>query len=153
MSPMPPRGPCVPPVYVLAALLLMGAFHLYFPVWQFAFPYYRHAGIALIVLAVALILWAAFLFHRARTGIVPFTPATFLVAGGPYRHTRNSMYVGMAGVLLGAAVFLGSIAPFIVIPAFIALIDRRFILAEEAMLKEAFGTPYLDYKAKVRRWL
>ena len=153
MSPMPPRGPCVPPVYVLAALLLMGAFHLYFPVWQFAFPYYRHAGIALIVLAVALILWAAFLFHRARTGIVPFTPATFLVAGGPYRHTRNPMYVGMAGVLLGAAVFLGSIAPFIVIPVFIALIDRRFILAEEAMLEGAFGSPYLDYKARVRRWL
>ena len=118
MNRAPARGPCVPPVYVLVALLLMGAFHLYFPVWQFAFPYYRHTGIALIALAVALILWAAFLFHRAKTGMVPFTPATFLV-----------------------------------IPAFIALIDKRFILAEEAMLEEAFGSAYLDYKARVRRWL
>ena len=153
MSPTPPRGPCVPPVYALAGLLLMGALHLYFPVWQFAAPFHRHAGIALIALAVALTLWAAFLFHRAKTGVVPFTPATFLVASGPFRYTRNPMYLGMAGFLLGTAVFLGTLTPFFVVPVFVALIQARFILAEEAMLEEAFGSPYLDYKARVRRWL
>ena len=153
MAGTPPRGPLLPPVYVLAALMLMGALHLFLPLREFASPALRYAGIVVLALGLGLGGWAVVLFHRAKTGIVPFTPATFLVADGPYRHTRNPMYVGMAGVLIGAALFLGSITPFIVIPAFIALIDRRFILAEEAMLKEAFGTPYLDYKAKVRRWL
>lgn len=153
MAGTPPRGPLFPPVYMLAALLLMAVLHFYFPLWQFDAPFHRHAGIALGALFIALIVWAAFLFHRAKTGIVPFTPATFLVAGGPYRFTRNPMYLGMAGVLLGAAVFLGTLTPFFVVPAFVALINERFILAEEAMLEEAFGSAYLDYKARVHRWL
>lgn len=153
MPAKPPRGPLVPPVYFLAALLLMAGLQLYFPVWHFAAPYHRHAGIALMALFIALILWAAWLFHRAHTGIVPFTPATSFVAAGPYRYTRNPMYLGMAGVLLGAAVFLGTLTPFFAVPVFTALIQARFILAEEAMLEETFGGVFLDYKARVRRWL
>ena len=153
MGEAPPRGPSIPPVYLLVAGLLMGFFHLAFPLAVILRAPYTYAGLVLMVLAIALILWAAYLFHRARTGVVPFTPATFLVLGGPYKWTRNPMYLGMAGVLLGAGVFLGSITPFIVIPAFVALINERFIHAEEAMLEEAFGQSYLDYKKKVRRWL
>jgi protein-S-isoprenylcysteine O-methyltransferase Ste14 len=63
------------------------------------------------------------------------------------------MYLGMAGILLGAGVYMGSITPFVVIPAFMALITERFILPEEAKLEAAFGGPYLDYKKRVRRWL
>ncbi len=63
------------------------------------------------------------------------------------------MYLGMAVVLLGAAILFGSLTPFLVIPAFMAVIGDRFIAREEAMLESAFGAPYLEYKAKVRRWL
>jgi protein-S-isoprenylcysteine O-methyltransferase Ste14 len=63
------------------------------------------------------------------------------------------MYLGMAGTLLGAAVYLGTLTPFIVIPAFMAVITERFILGEEAKLEAAFGREHLDFKAKVRRWL
>jgi protein-S-isoprenylcysteine O-methyltransferase Ste14 len=59
----------------------------------------------------------------------------------------------MAGILLGAAVFMGSLTPFIVIPAFMALIAERFIIPEEAKLEATFGREYLNYKASVRRWL
>lgn len=153
MAGAPPRGPSIPPVYLLAALLLMGALHLFFPLQEFTSAALRYAGVAVIALSAALGTWSVMLFHRANTGIVPFTPATFLVARGPYRFTRNPMYLAMAGILLGAALFLGSLAPFLVVPLFVWLIQARFILAEEAMLEEAFGSAYLGYKAKVRRWL
>jgi protein-S-isoprenylcysteine O-methyltransferase Ste14 len=149
----PARGPSVPPVYALVALLVMGAFHLGFPIARFLSAPYHYAGLVLMALAVTLILWAALHFRRARTAIVPFKPVTALVTSGPYRLSRNPMYVGMAGFLLGAAVFLGSVTPFIVLPSFVGLIRERFILAEEAMLERAFGAIYLDYKIKVRRWL
>jgi len=114
---------------------------------------YRYAGIVLMGLALCLIAWAAFLFRRAGTSIRPFLPSSALVLEGPYKFTRNPMYLGMAGILLGAAVYMGSITPFVVIPAFMALITERFIVPEEAKLEAAFGGQYLEYKKRVRRWL
>ena len=136
----------------MAGLLAMVLLHLYFPVWEFGAPGARYGGVTLIVIGVAIVLWAGFLFNRAKTGIVPFSPATYLVLGGPYLYTRNPMYVGMALALLGAAVFLASLAPLFVLPLFVLIINNRFILAEEAMLEEAFGEAYREYKARVRRW-
>jgi protein-S-isoprenylcysteine O-methyltransferase Ste14 len=143
----------VPPVYFLVALLLMVFFHRAAPWIQVIQPPYRYAGIVIMGLALCLIVWAAFLFRRAGTNIAPFLPSTALVVLGPYTFTRNPMYLGMAGILLGAALYLGSITPFVVIPAFMALITERFIVPEEAKLEAAFGRDYLDYKARVRRWL
>jgi protein-S-isoprenylcysteine O-methyltransferase Ste14 len=143
----------VPPVYFLVALLLMAFFNHVAPGARLLEAPYRYGGIVLMGVAAALIVWAAALFRRAGTNIRPYLPATSLVLAGPYRFTRNPMYLGMAGILLGAAVYLGSITPFIVIPAFMALISERFIVPEEAKLEEAFGRGYLDYKARVRRWL
>jgi protein-S-isoprenylcysteine O-methyltransferase Ste14 len=143
----------VPPVYFLVALALMAFFHRIAPGAYLIQEPYRYGGIVLIGLALGLILWAAFLFRRAGTNIRPYLPSTALVVSGPYQFTRNPMYLGMAGILLGTAVFMGSISPFIVIPAFMALISERFIAPEEAKLEAAFGREYLEYKARVRRWL
>lgn len=143
----------IPPVYFLVALVLMAFFHHVAPAAQLLVAPYRYAGIVLMALAVALVVWAALLFRRAGTGIVPFSPATVLVTAGPYRYTRNPMYLGLAGTLLGAAVLMGSMTPFVVIPAFMALIADRFIAGEEAMLERSFGRQYLEYKSRVRRWL
>jgi protein-S-isoprenylcysteine O-methyltransferase Ste14 len=143
----------VPPLYFLMALLLMGFFHRAAPGAHIFQTPYRYAGIVLAAGALGLIVWAALLFRRAGTNIRPFLPSTALVVAGPYKYTRNPMYLGMAGILLGAGVFMGSITPFVVIPAFMALITERFIVPEEAKLEDAFGRDYLDYKARVRRWL
>ena len=143
----------VPPVYFLVALGVMALLHAAVPVLPLFVAPYRCAGIVVIALALGLAAWGALLFRRAGTGIVPFSPATALVTRGPYRFTRNPMYLGMAGTLLGAAILLGSLTPFVVIPAFMAVIAERFIAREEAMLEQAFGAAYLDYKARVRRWL
>jgi protein-S-isoprenylcysteine O-methyltransferase Ste14 len=147
------HGLNIPPVYFLVALGAMALLHAAVPVLPLFVAPYRYAGIVVIALALGLAAWGAFLFRRAGTGIVPFSPATALVTRGPYRFTRNPMYLGMAGTLLGAAILLGSLTPFVVIPAFMAVIAERFISREEAMLEQAFGSTYLEYKAGVRRWL
>ena len=152
-EPQPSSRLLVPPVYFLVALLLMVFFHRVAPWAQLLEAPYRYAGIVIAGVSLGLGGWAAALFRRAGTNIRPFMPSTALVVTGPYKFTRNPMYLGMAGILLGAAVFMGSLTPFVVIPAFMALIAERFILPEEAKLEAAFGRDYLDYKSRVRRWL
>ncbi|HUQ75030.1 MAG TPA: isoprenylcysteine carboxylmethyltransferase family protein [Burkholderiales bacterium] len=143
----------LPPVYLVLSLAAMAVLHFGLPIAQPIGEPYRYAGTVLIALAGALGAWAVILFRRARTGVVPFSNATTLVLRGPYRFTRNPMYLGMTGVLVGAAVSLGSITPWLVVPAFMRIISERFIIPEEAFLERTFGRAYLDYKAAVRRWL
>ena len=152
-EPQPSPRLLVPPVYFLVALLLMIFLHRVVPWAQVLEAPYRYAGIIVAGISLGLGAWAAALFRRAGTQIRPFLPSTALVVVGPYELTRNPMYLGMAGILLGAAIFMGSLTPFAVIPAFMALIAERFIMPEEAKLEAAFGRDYMDYKARVRRWL
>jgi protein-S-isoprenylcysteine O-methyltransferase Ste14 len=84
---------------------------------------------------------------------VPFTQSTALVTGGIYRWTRNPMYLGMMSGLIGLAVLLGTLSAFLPIPLFVWQIRRKFVLPEEAFLEGIFGGRYLEYKARVRRWL
>jgi len=149
----PPSYLHIPPVFLLMSLTLMAFLDHAFPLAELIGKPYRYAGIVIMGLAVALAVWAALHFRRAGTNIHPHKPALALVTGGPYRFTRNPMYVGMSGILLGGAIVMGSLTPFVVIPAFMAIIGERFIDAEEAKLEAAFGAPYLEYKSKVRRWL
>jgi protein-S-isoprenylcysteine O-methyltransferase Ste14 len=143
----------VPPVFLLMSLALMAFLDHAFPLAELIGRPYRYAGLVIMGLAVALAVWAALHFRRAGTTIHPHKPALVLVTSGPYGFTRNPMYLGMSGILLGGAILMGSLSPFIVIPAFMAIIGERFIDAEEAKLEAAFGAPYLDYKTRVRRWL
>lgn len=143
----------LPPVYLLVALLLMAGLHVAFPVRQvIRFPY-RYSGLLFVLGGILLVLWAARLFGQAGTTIKPFQEPSALVVRGPYRFTRNPMYVGMVGVLVGIALLLGSLSPWIIIPLFVMLIDTRVIRAEEAALDRMFGARYRTYKARVRRWV
>ena len=143
----------LPPVYFLAALLVMVTLHYSMPGMRLIDTPWRYSGIILIAGGIGIILWAALLFRRAGTAIKPFEESSALVAAGPYRLTRNPMYLGMAGTLLGTGVMLGSVTPLLVVPAFAVTIDLRFIRYEEAALERAFGREYIDYRSRVRRWL
>jgi protein-S-isoprenylcysteine O-methyltransferase Ste14 len=113
--------------------------------------------IAVAVLAVAAWLaldGAAMLsFRRARTSMVPVKPSTALVTSGPYRLTRNPMYVGMAFLYVGFAFAFGVIWALALLPAVLVIVDRLVIAREEAYLERKFGQDYRDYQARVRRWL
>ena len=102
---------------------------------------------------LALILWVAKLFDRAGTTIKPFQESSALVVRGPYRLSRNPIYLGMVAALLGVGTMLGSLTPFAIVAVFAWAIDRRFIRREEAMLEATFGAAYAEYRTVVRRWL
>ena len=143
----------LPPVYFLAALILMALMHYQLPGAQIIGEPFRYLGAVLVAAGLVWVSWAALLFRRAGTAIRPYQPSTALVIVGPYRVTRNPMYLAMVVILLGTGILLGSAVPFIVVPAFAVLIERLFIRMEESVLETAFGQAYREYQAKVRRWL
>ncbi len=93
------------------------------------------------------------LFVTRKTGVCPTTPTTRLIEDGPYRFTRNPMYVGMVLILLGIAILVGSPVAVLAPLAFAFLIDQTWIPFEEQKLDERFGEQYREYASKVRRWL
>jgi len=94
-------------------------------------------------------------FRRAQTTTNPMKPekASSLVTAGIFGFTRNPMYIGLALVLVGWAVFLSSAWALIGPIVFVAYIGRFQIAPEERALSAMFGAAYSAYKAKVRRWL
>lgn len=94
-------------------------------------------------------------FKRARTTVNPLAPeqSSGIVSDGIYRFSRNPMYLGMALMLAGWAMWLGHIAAWLGVAGFAAYIHRFQILPEERILSEKFGEQYRSYCRKVRRWL
>ncbi len=112
------------------------------------------AGMCLL-LGAALTLWALGLFRRARTTASPLQPgrSRALVREGPYRFTRNPMYLGLALLLLALCLWLGDVLALLALVVFVAWITRFQILPEERALQERFGPAYAQYRQEVRRWL
>ncbi len=142
-----------PPQWTLGLLAAEVALDRWLPVRYVIPDPVRWAGIPMIALGLGVILWAAALFKRNKTGIIPFSESTAVVTNGPYRFTRNPMYLGMTLMLLGTAIILRSLTPFVAPPLFVAIITWQYILPEEAHMERALGAPYLELKRKVRRWL
>lgn len=110
-------------------------------------------GLVLIGAGAAFAITAAMTFRGAGTHVNPTKPATTVVAHGPFRFTRNPMYLSMAVIYLGGVLMLGSVWPLVLFPVTIWVIRTRIIALEEAYLEAKFGAIYLEYKNKVRRWL
>ncbi len=113
----------------------------------------RLVGWTLMALALLVSGSAALLMFRAGTTPNPRRPTTALVVHGPYRFTRNPMYLALALLYLGLALLVNSAWPLALFPVAIMLVDRWVIVREEAYLERAFGDAYRAYKARVRRWL
>lgn len=110
-------------------------------------------GFSLIVGGIGLLIVSLGLFRAYGENPEPWTPSQAIIARGPYRHSRNPMYLGMLVIQLGYALWDGSMGVLGFVPfAFIA-IDRAVIAKEEKYLAERFGKPFEDYCARVRRWI
>ena len=143
----------LPPVWFALSVIAEIVLGRVAPVVQWDVSALRWAGIALIVVGLATGVAAARRFRRHGTPLKPFTKSTALVTDGPFRISRNPMYLGLAAILTGVALVLESLTPFLVIPVFVAIITFGFIVPEEAMLKARFGDAYGDFQRRVRRWL
>jgi protein-S-isoprenylcysteine O-methyltransferase Ste14 len=143
----------LPPVYFFAAIAVMAGLHYLMPIRAILSPPLSYVGVLLVALGFASTMWAVSRFIKAGTPFKPFEQSTVLITRGLYRITRNPMYLGMVFALTGVAVWLGTVSPFLVIPVFVWVIQRRFVLREEKFLENLFGQEYLAYRARVRRWL
>lgn len=109
-------------------------------------------GIILALIAPTLAISALITFRKAGTNVDPAKPALVIARGGPYRFTRNPMYLALCllqialGLLLNDWVTLVFVAPFL-------LLHFGVVLREERYLTKKFGEPYLELKRNVRRWL
>lgn len=92
-------------------------------------------------------------FLRQDTPMEPWKPASALVTTGPYRFTRNPMYLGMACLYTGLALAFGLLWSLALLPVVLVLVDRLVIAREERYLERRFGDSYRDYRTRVRRWV
>ena len=111
-------------------------------------------GAVLFVSGLALSGWCVGLFARVGQGtLAPWDPTQKLVAAGPYRYVRNPMISGVASMLLGEALILGSWLIGLWFAAFVLVNHIYFVDSEEPGLERRFGESYLTYKANVSRWI
>jgi protein-S-isoprenylcysteine O-methyltransferase Ste14 len=92
-------------------------------------------------------------FRRRRTSVLPFRPATTLVIAGPYRYTRNPMYLGAALLVLALGFWLNTWWPILLLIPTLAIIQRYVIGREEGYMRRRFGAEYDAYTRQVRRWI
>ncbi len=100
-----------------------------------------------------LFLWALWTLYRHHTTVNPYAGATTLCTDGPFRFSRNPIYLGDWLVLVGVALLLNSLWPLAFAPFIWLMLRFGVIRHEEAHLEAKFGDAYRAYKARVRRWL
>jgi protein-S-isoprenylcysteine O-methyltransferase Ste14 len=104
------------------------------------------AGAGLCLAAIASVI-------RHNTTMVPHHPVSTLLTTGVYRVSRNPMYTGLAVAYLGATLLAGTWWPLATLPIALLLVQNLVINPEERYLNQRFGRPYLNYRARTRRWL
>lgn len=139
-----------PPVWLALALALtwgIGA------LWPLGIPYGSWLGGALALAGLALMIAAALRMAARRTTIIPHLKPSALVTDGPFALTRNPIYLGDALVLLGVMLWGQALLALPLLPAFVWIITRRFILPEEGRLRAAFGAEFDTWAARTPRWI
>lgn len=104
-------------------------------------------------LGLALFVWTLWTFRRHRTTVNPYAGASALCTDGPFRYTRNPIYLGDWFILAGVALVLNTLWPLLFAPLIWALLRYGVIRHEEAHLEARFGEAYRAYKTRVRRWV
>jgi protein-S-isoprenylcysteine O-methyltransferase Ste14 len=110
-------------------------------------------GWMLIAAGLALMIWAVATMVRARTTFNPYRPSTALVTTGPFRFTRNPIYLGDVLLYLGIALLFDALLAILLLPVVVAVMHYGVIVREERYLERRFGAEYAAYKSSVRRWL
>jgi protein-S-isoprenylcysteine O-methyltransferase Ste14 len=110
-------------------------------------------GLALVAAGVAAIAWPIVWMRRTHQDPDPREPSPELILGGPFRFSRNPIYVGMTLIQAGAGVALGNAWLLLLLAPTLVVLRREVIAKEEAYLARKFGDAYLAYQRSVRRWL
>jgi len=143
----------MPTMILLYAILAILAVHFLLPVKIIIPPLWNLIGLLPLLLGIFINLVADRAFQAASTTVKPFEESSALLTDGVFRITRNPMYLGFVLILLGIAILLRSLSPYLIIIVFVYLIQKVYISTEEKMLAEKFGTDWQKYRQITRRWL
>src|SRR5262249_4175215 len=110
-------------------------------------------GMIFIILAPTLALSAFRTMKGAGTNILPSEPALTIVRNGPFRFTRNPVYLSFCLLQIALGFFLNDWITLLFVVPLIVLFHYGVVLREERYLTAKFGEPYLQYKREVRRWI
>lgn len=113
----------------------------------------RLTGLLLVIAAGSFATWAKRSMERAGTNIKPSLPTTTIVAAGPYRHTRNPMYLSLCLLHTGIALLINGLLPVLFLIPLALTLHFGVIRREERYLAAKFGETYLAYQRNVRRWI
>ncbi|HKW93107.1 MAG TPA: isoprenylcysteine carboxylmethyltransferase family protein [Methylomirabilota bacterium] len=145
--------PAVPLLTILVGVGLNRVWPLDFGFVVPAPACYWVGGVIVVAAILGLGVWPVVLFRRSGQSENPWKPTSSIVARGPFRLTRNPMYLQMLIVCLGVAVMLTNGWIVVLTPIGAWVLQRLAILPEEAYLERKFGDAYVVYKRRVRRWL
>lgn len=135
--------------FIVAALLL----HVLLPLPAPVPGIMRGVGLAAVVGGLVLGILAVIRMRRAHTSVSPHQPTTSLVTDGPFRFTRNPIYLGFFLIFLGFTFLAGTLWGIVLAPLAPATVNYLVIGAEESYLHGKFDGHYAEYKSRVRRWI
>ena len=142
-----------PPLLYFGMLVLGLILSALFPTPILSGPLPTLLGALLVVLGLALAVWATITMRRAGESPNATEATRTLVASGPFAFTRNPLYIALALVYAGIALALGSLWALLLLVVVLVIMDRGVIASEERYLRGQLGDPYAQYTARVRRWL
>ncbi|MCG8015105.1 MAG: isoprenylcysteine carboxylmethyltransferase family protein [Candidatus Thiodiazotropha sp. 'RUGA'] len=142
-----------PPVIHMVSIGLAGVIGYYFPLPLPDWVILQWVGAMLSAAAITITLWGMREFHASRNPVAPIRPVNRLMVSGPYRFTRNPLYLSLILLQLGLALFfLNGWMAVLLLP--VAIIVHVYVVArEEAYLLRRFGSDYQAYQERVRRWI
>ena len=142
-----------PPIAYVAAILTGFALHYWWPVALSTGRWGIPVGLVLIALAITIFLLSLQQFRSAGTPVRGNQPTTTIVRSGPFRFSRNPIYMAFTLLQLGIAMVSASLWVLVAVVPAVALIRLSVIPREEHYLEAKFGEEYLKYRSSVRRWL
>ncbi len=142
------------PPLIFAGALGLGLFlQKLVPVTFLPRSWAKYVGWPLVVVSFLPAGSAALAMRRAKTALDPHQPTTAIVVEGPFKYTRNPIYVSFTLLYAGITLLANSLWTALLLPFVLVVMQRGVIEREERYLERKFGAEYIQYKARVRRWL
>ena len=142
-----------PPVIYIVPLLAGLFFNWVFPIGFLPGPLPLVLGLPVTAAGIIVFGWAVWTMTRAGTSPDPDQPTKKIVVEGPFRFTRNPIYVSFTMIYLGIAMSVNALWSVLFLPVALLIVRHGVIAREERYLERKFGPEYLQYKARVRRWI
>jgi protein-S-isoprenylcysteine O-methyltransferase Ste14 len=148
-----PRVAILPPFLFGGACLVVVLLQLIWPLRLVPYPIAFWIGPTLLVVSLAIGIWGRKTMHRAGTNISPLKPSINLVNTGPYRFSRNPLYIAMTLLYLGLTFLFNSWWGVALLIPVLVVLHFGVVRREERYLERKFGEEYLAYRSQVRRYL